>query len=60
MERNSFPWMNEYLLFFLIFITALVLGIFIGNLFTRLKNRTEKTLLQEKINQLLLQVEEFK
>ncbi|MDT0686707.1 DNA recombination protein RmuC [Autumnicola psychrophila] len=52
--------MNEYFLFSIIFLVALVLGIFLGNLISRLKSRTEKILIQEKIDQLLLRVEDAK
>jgi DNA recombination protein RmuC len=51
--------MNDYILIALIFI-ALLLGLYFGNLISNLKNKNKETLLQEKNNQLGLQLEELK
>jgi len=52
--------MNEYLLIALIFFVALGVGIYIGKLISGLKFKSETGILQEKNNQLLLQIDELK
>jgi len=52
--------MNEYLLISLIFLVALGIGVYIGKLISGLKSKSETGVLEEKNNQLLLQVDELK
>ena len=52
--------MNEYLLITVIFLIALGLGIYLGKLISGLKSKSETGILQEKNNQLKLQIEEHK
>ncbi|WP_037314599.1 DNA recombination protein RmuC [Salegentibacter sp. Hel_I_6] len=51
--------MNDYLLFALIFV-ALLLGLYFGKLISGLKSKNKEAILEEKNNQLSLQVDEFK
>ncbi len=52
--------MNEYLLITLIFLIALGLGIYLGKLISGLKSKSETGILEEKNNQLSLQIEDIK
>tara|TARA_B100000929_G_scaffold289676_1_gene280926 strand:- start:443 stop:1867 length:1425 start_codon:yes stop_codon:yes gene_type:complete len=52
--------MNEYLLISLIFLIALGIGIYIGKLISGLKSKSETGVLEEKNNQLLLQIDDIK
>ncbi|MBT8296240.1 MAG: DNA recombination protein RmuC, partial [Gramella sp.] len=52
--------MNEYLLITLIFLIALGLGIYLGKLISGLKSKSQTGILQEKNNQLTLQIDESK
>lgn len=52
--------MNEILPFILIFAVALVAGVYLGRLISKLKNKSGLDILQEKNNQLLLSIEELK
>ncbi|WP_300438871.1 DNA recombination protein RmuC [Christiangramia sp.] len=52
--------MNEYLLISLIFLVALGIGVYIGKLISGLKSKSETGILEEKNNQLTLQIEELK
>ena len=52
--------MNEYLLITLIFLIALGIGIYLGKLISGLKSKSESGRLEEKNDQLLLQIEELK
>ncbi|MDT0643299.1 DNA recombination protein RmuC [Zunongwangia sp. F363] len=52
--------MNEIILFSVIFILAILLGIFLGSLISRLKTGKNEGLLQEKLNQQSLYIEELK
>ncbi|APG59715.1 DNA recombination protein RmuC [Christiangramia salexigens] len=52
--------MNDYLLIALIFIVALSIGIYIGRLISGLKSKNSIGILQEKNNQLSLQLEDYK
>jgi len=51
--------MNDYLLFALI-IVALLIGLYFGKLISGLKSKNKEAILEEKNNQLSLQVDEFK
>ena len=51
--------MNDYLLFALI-IVALLIGLYFGKLISGLKSKNKEAILEEKNNQLSLQVVEFK
>ena len=51
--------MNDYLLFALTFV-ALLLGLYFGKLISGLKSKNKEVILEEKNNQLSLQVNEFK
>ncbi|SFG16150.1 MULTISPECIES: DNA recombination protein RmuC [Salegentibacter] len=51
--------MNDYLLFALIFVTLLI-GLYFGKLISGLKSKNKEAILEEKNNQLSLQVDEFK
>jgi DNA recombination protein RmuC len=52
--------MPQYLLVFITFAIALLLGIFIGKLIFSNKSNSEKASLDEKINGLQMQIEQFK
>ena len=52
--------MNESLLSVLSFITALAIGIFLGKLLFTAQSKSEKSSLEEKINGLFQQIENFK
>ena len=52
--------MNDYLLISFIFLIALGLGIYLGKLISGLKHKSETGILQEKNNQLTLQVTDLK
>ncbi|MFN4764191.1 DNA recombination protein RmuC [Gillisia sp. Q332] len=52
--------MNQTLLIIFIFIFALALGIYLGRLFSNLKNNGKQTVLKEQIIQLKLHVEDYK
>jgi DNA recombination protein RmuC len=52
--------MPQYLLVFITFAIALLLGIFIGKLIFSNKSNSEKASLEEKINGLHIQIEQFK
>ncbi|MDR5590064.1 DNA recombination protein RmuC [Christiangramia sp. SM2212] len=52
--------MNEYLLISIIFLVALGIGVYIGKLISSLKSKSESGILEEKNNQLTLQIEELK
>ena len=51
--------MNETLLFLLLAVVCILAGAFLGNLFTRLKLKSETGKLEERINQLLHQEEKL-
>ena len=51
--------MNETLLFLLLAAVCILIGAFIGNLFARLKLKSETGKLEERINQLLHQEEKL-
>ncbi|WP_339702025.1 DNA recombination protein RmuC [uncultured Marixanthomonas sp.] len=51
--------MNETLLFLLLAVVCILAGAFLGNLFTRLKLKSETGKLEERINQLLNQEEKL-
>jgi DNA recombination protein RmuC len=52
--------MNEYLLYFLLILSSIILGSFLGWLLTHLKSKAERSSLLEKNNNLKLQLEEVK
>lgn len=52
--------MNEYLLISLIFLIALGIGAYIGKLISGLKSKSESSRMEEKNNQLSIQVEDLK
>lgn len=51
--------MNETFLFLLLTAICLLIGAFIGNLFARLKNKTETSKLEERLDNALLQEEKL-
>lgn len=52
--------MNEYLLISLIFLVALGIGVYIGKLISGLKSKSKTGILEEKNNQLSLQIGDLK
>lgn len=51
--------MNETFLFLLLAVICLLIGTFIGNLFARLKNKTETSKLEERLQNTLMQEEKI-
>ncbi len=52
--------MNEYFIYILLFVIALVLGAIAGSVFSNLKNKGNSSKLEEQNNQLKLQIEDHK
>ena len=52
--------MTDYLILAILFIASLGIGLFLGNLISRLRSKSETAIFEEKNNQLKIQVEELK